>query len=73
MFLVMAFMSRYITPSAKLIKLYESWMVRFSEKNKNFKESIRLLKVVLTNFRTAKTAINSTKLCINWPPSIVEI
>ena len=72
-FLVMAFLSRYMIPSPLLKVHLEEWLYR-----KRSKESLdRYIKHVLCNFKILSSPENippsDRNTLITWPPSIVEL
>jgi len=70
-FLVMAFLSRYMIPSEKLIKLYEVWLLR---KKESFQSMEKHIKLVMVNFKIVSTLEQPDKgLYVCWPPSVSEI
>ena len=73
MFLVMAFLSRYMIPSTQLRLHLEEWLYR-----KRSKESLdRYIKHVLCNFKILSTPENvppsDRNTLVTWPPSVVEL
>ena len=70
MFLIMVFLSRYMTPSERLIRYYEEWLLR----KKNIHAVERLIKHVLVNFKVHSSIYPAEKgLYVCWPPSQCEI
>lgn len=73
-FLVMVFLSRYMTPSRSLINYYEEWLIQKKNKIGSLE---RLIKHTLVNFKILMAPENATpperRSLINWPPSSREI
>ena len=71
MFLVLAFLSRYMLPSNNLIQYIEEWLLR---KKLNLQKLEHLIKVVLVNIKVLQMAGRPEKgLYVCWPPSYTEI
>lgn len=71
MFLIMAFLSRYMLPSETLIPYIEEWLLR---KKQNLQKLEHLIKVVLVNIKVLASAGRPEKgLYVCWPPSATEI
>lgn len=73
MFLVMGLLARYMTPSDKLLPVFEEWLMR-KIKSQVFQKIDHLLKLCLVNFKVNISAGKPEKgLYVCWPPSFTEI
>ena len=68
----MTLMSKYLSPSAKLMKYYLSWLEKKSY-DRSLEKYVKLVMANLKIERHIEERERDSKLFVCWPPSITEI
>ena len=73
MFLVMAFLSRYMIPTKPLLPYYEEWLIRKKQQTNSLERTIKHIMVNFKIMSTPENVIGERFTHVTWPPSVTEL